>query len=389
MKTLAPVPAPWSSASARRLAAVFRKEFRQIARDRLSLGLLVVLPALLLVLYGYALSFDVKHIPTAVLDLDGTHESREFLDGLFQNPYFDRKIELSAVPEIDALLARGRVRAVVVVPRGYSRALERGEQARVHVFVDGADANTAGTTVGYINALAARESRRVSAEAMTRAGLRPALPGVVPQPRVWFNPDMESARFLIPGLIGLLLMISAVVATSLSIVKEKERETMEQMMVSPLRPAELVLGKTLPYVAVCLATMVLILVLGYFLFGVVVRGSFATLAAATLAFLFAALGMGVLISSVTRSQQVAFQTAIITSLLPSIILSGFVFPIKNMPPVVQALTHIVVPRYFVAALRAVILKGAPFGVVWESIWPMIVLGLIFNALALARTRKAV
>jgi ABC-2 type transport system permease protein len=385
----APLPAPRSSASARRLAAVFRKEFRQIARDPLSLGLLIVLPALLLVLYGYALSFDVRHIPTAVLDLDGTHESRELLDGLFQNPYFDRTIELGAVREIDALLARGRVRAVVVVPKGYSRALERGEQARLHVFVDGADANTAGTTVGYVNALAARESRRVSVEAMARAGLRPALPGVVPEPRVWFNPDMQSARFLVPGLIGLLLMISAVVATSLSIVKEKERETMEQMMVSPLRPAELVLGKTLPYVAVCLATMALILVLGYFLFGVVVRGSFATLAAATLAFLFAALGMGVLISSITSSQQVAFQTAIISSLLPSIILSGFVFPIKNMPPAVQALTHVVVPRYFVAALRAVILRGAPFDVVWQSIWPMIVLGLIFNALALARTRKAV
>jgi ABC-2 type transport system permease protein len=384
-----PLPTRWSTAGARRLAAVFRKEFRQIARDPLSLGLLIVIPALLLILYGYALSFDVKHIPMGVLDLDSTHESRELLDGLFQNPYFDRKIELTAVPEVDALLARGRVRAVVVVPRGYASTLERGEQARVHVFVDGADANTAGTTVGYITALAARASRKVSVEALTRAGLDPALPGVVPEPRVWFNPNMESARFLVPGLIGLLLMISAVVATSLSIVKEKERETMEQMMVSPLRPAELVLGKTLPYVAVCLATMVLILVLGYFLFGVVVRGSFATLAAATLAFLFAALGMGVLISSVTRSQQVAFQTAIITSLLPSIILSGFVFPIKNMPPVVQVLTHIIVPRYFVAALRAVILKGAPFGVVWESIWPMIVLGVVFNALALARTRKAV
>jgi ABC-2 type transport system permease protein len=383
------VTALWSSAGARRLAAVFRKEFRQIARDPLSLGLLVVLPALLLILYGYALSFDVKHIPAAVLDLDGTPESRELLDGLFQNPYFDRKTEIRGMAEIDALLARGRVRAVVVVPRGYSRTLERGQQALIHVFVDGADANTAGTTVGYINALAARASRSVSVEAMMSAGLRPALPGVVLEPRVWFNPDMESARFLVPGLIGLLLMISAVVATSLSIVKEKEHETMEQMMVSPLRPLELVLGKTLPYVAVCLATMALILVLGYFLFGVVVQGSFATLAAATLAFLFAALGMGVLISSVTRSQQVAFQTAIISSLLPSIILSGFVFPIRNMPPVVQALTYVMVPRYFVAALRAVILRGAPFGVVWESIWPMIALGLIFNALALARTRKAV
>jgi len=389
VKTPAGIRLPQPSAGARRLTAVFRKEFRQIARDPLSLGLLVVLPALLLVLYGYALSFDVKHIPTAVLDLDGTYQSRELLDLLFQNPYFDRELEIRGVAEIDALLARGRVRAVVVVPKDYSRTLERGGQAKIHVFVDGADANTAGTTVGYINALAARARLAVTTEALTRAGLHPSLPGVTPEPRVWFNPDMESARFLVPGLIGLLLMISAVVATSLSIVKEKEHETMEQMMVSPLRPVELVLGKTLPYVAVCLATMVLILVLGYFLVGVVVQGSFATLAAATLAFLFAALGMGVLISSVTSSQQVAFQTAIITSLLPSIILSGFVFPIRNMPPVIQAVTHIIVPRYFVAALRAVVLKGAPFHVVWQSIWPMLVLGAIFNALALARTRKAV
>ncbi|MBU1909053.1 MAG: ABC transporter permease, partial [Verrucomicrobia bacterium] len=196
------------------------------------------------------------------------------------------------------------------------------------------------------------------------------------------------ARFLVPGLIALLLMLSAVVATSLSIVREKERETMEQMMVSPLRPEELVLGKTIPYVLICLVTMAMVLLLGYFLFGVAVRGSFLLLGLATLLFLFAALGMGVLISAITSSQQVAFQVAVIASLLPSIILSGFIFPIRNMPLPIQAITLVLAPRYFVSALRAIILKGAPFRAIWPDLLAMLILGAAFNLLAAHKTKKA-
>lgn len=373
----------------RRFRAIFKKEFRQIRRDPLSLGLLIFIPALLLVLYGYALSFDVKHIRVGVLDLDRTPESRAFLDSLFQNPYFDRVMTLSRLPEADRILDRGEARAVLVMPRGYAKALARGETARVQVLIDGADANTATTTVGYFDALAERASRAVRVEALQRAGYGASMPVVVPEPRLWFNPELESAKFLVPGLIGLLLMLSAVIATSLSIVREKERETIEQMRVSPIRPEELILGKTIPYVLIGLMTMAMILLLGYFLFDVVVKGSFVLLAVTTLLFLFAALGMGVLISAVTRSQQMAFQIAILTSLLPSLILSGFIFPIKNMPAPIQAITFVVIPRYFVSALRKIILKASPLRDIWPEWLAMLILGVFFNLLAAHNTRKAV
>lgn len=373
----------------RRFRAIFIKEFRQISRDRLSLGMLILVPALLLTLYGYALSFDVKHIPMAVLDQDRTQESRAFLDSLFQNPYFDRRLTLTRPAEANDLLLRGKVRAVLIIPRRFAQRLSRGETVGVQVLVDGADATSATTTVGYLDALADRFTHQLRLEALAQRGQPLAMPVVTLEPRVWFNPELESSHFLVPGLIAMLLMLSATIATSLSIVREKERETMEQIMVSPVRPIELLLGKTLPYVLICLATMVMILVLGYLLFGIVVQGSWWLLWGATLIFLFAALGLGMLISSVTRSQQVAFQVATLATLLPSIILSGLIFPIQTMPLPIQWLTLVVVPRHFVTVLRGVILKGATFTMLWPSLLAMVILGLVFNLLALRNTRKAV
>lgn len=372
-----------------RFYAIFKKELRQIRRDPLSLGVLIFIPALLLILYGYALSFDVKHIRTAVLDLDRTPESRLLLDSLFQNPYFDRVGTLAALGEADGWLNAGRARVALVVPRGYAAKKARGETVRLQALVDGTDANTATAAIGYLDALAELRTRQAQIETRLRGERAPGAPAIRLQPRVWFNPELNSAHFLIPGLIGMLLMLSAVVATSLSIVREKERETMEQMMVSPIRPEELILGKTLPYILICLATMVMILAVGYLLFGIVIRGSLLLLALATLCFLFAALGMGILISSVTRSQQVAFQVAAIASLLPSLVLSGLIFPIQSMPPPIQAVTLIVVPRYFISVLRGIILKDASFAMIWPELGAMLALGILFNLAAARLTRKAV
>jgi len=372
----------------KRFWAIFKKELRQIGRDPLSLGVLILIPALLLVMYGYALSFDVKHIRVAVLDESRTPESRRLLDALFGNPYFEAAGTLARRAEADGLLAGGRARAVLIIPKDYAGNLARGAVARVQVLVDGADGNTAATAVGYFEAMADRVTRQARLEALQRAGRSAALPQVTPEPRVWFNPELESARFLVPGLIGMLMMLSAVIATSLSIVREKERETIEQLLVSPLRPEELVLGKTLPYVLIGLLTMALILFLGWVLFGIVVRGSWLILGAGTLLFLFAALGMGVMISAVTRSQLMAFQLALIGSLLPSIILSGLIFPIKNMPLVLQWISYLVVPRHFVVVLRGVILKDAPLSALWPSLAALFALGLLFNLIAAHKTKKA-
>ena len=372
-----------------RFLAVLRKEFRQIRRDPLSLTLLVFVPAVLLVFYGYALSFDVRDIRTAVLDLDRTHESRVFLDTVFQNPYFERVADLERTGDAAEVLDRGDAQVVLVIPRGFARSLARGNEATLQALVDGSDSTTASVAINYLDALAERATVELRTAWATRTGATLSLPVVAPKPRIWFNPEFESARFLIPGLIGMLLMLSAVIATSLSIVREKEQQTVEQMRVSPLRPSELILGKTVPYVLICVATTALILLLGYVLFDVVVVGSFLLLALTTVIFLAAALGMGVLISSLTSSQQVAYQAATLTSMLPSILLSGFVFPIKNMPPAVQAVTYLVAPRYFVAALRKIVLKGAPLSALWPDLLPLLGLAIIFNVLAARNVRRVV
>jgi ABC-2 type transport system permease protein len=372
-----------------RFMAVLMKEFRQIRRDPLSLSLLVFVPAILLVLYGYALSFDVSDIRTAVLDLDRTSQSRDLLDSVFQNPYFTRVADLTRVGDADGVLDRGGAQVVLVVPQGYARALARGETATVQALVDGSDSNTASIVISYLDALAQRVTVELRSDWVTREGVSVSLPVVSPIPRIWFNPDLESARFLVPGLIGMLLMLSAVIATSLSIVREKEQQTIEQMRVSPLRPFELIAGKTVPYIILCIITTALVLVLGYALFDVVVVGSFLLLALATVIFLAAALGMGVLISSITDSQQVAYQVATLTSMLPSILLSGFVFPIKNMPVAVQAVTYIVAPRYFVSALRKVVLKGAPISELIPDLLPLLGLAVLFNLLAARSVRRIV
>ncbi len=371
----------------RRFYAIFMKEFRQMARDRLTLGQLVLVPALLLALYGYALSFDVRHIAVAVVDYDRSPASRAFCDSLFQNPYFDRAATLDSAAEAGPVLARRQARAVLVIPRNYGRLLEDGGGVGVQALVDAGDANSATTAIGYLEAMAERTTLRLRVDTLARAGLPPALPVVRPEPRVWFNPELESARFLIPGLIGLLLMLAAVVATALSIVREKERRTIEQIMVSPVRPSELVLGKTLPYVVVCCATMAAVLLLGRVLFGVRVQGSWLLLALTTLLFLHAALGMGVMISAMTRSQHMAFQVAILSTLLPALILSGLIFPLKNMPVVIQGISLLVIPRYFVEALRGIILKAAPFEIIWPNLLAMLVLGTAYSVIAILLTRK--
>jgi ABC-2 type transport system permease protein len=372
-----------------RLRAIVKKEIIHIRRDPLSLGLLILVPAFLLLLYGYALSFDVKHIKVAVLDEDQTQASRFLLDSLFQNPYFDRAGTLSSRAEIDNWLKRGKARIVLVIPNDFTGRIGRGQKASVQALIDGADATAANVAVGYLDVLA----ERITLQSGRRApggGTAFSFRGVIQnsaggplklEPRVWFNPDLQSAHFLIPGLMGMLLMISSVIATSLSIVREKERETIEQINVSAVRPEELILGKILPYFLICLLTTLIVLGVGYFIFGVAIRGSLFLLGGSILIFLFAALGMGLLISAATNSQQEAFQLAIISTLLPSIILSGLIFPIASMPRLIQGISFLVLPRYFVSVMRSLILKDASFSMIWPQLAAMIVLGLVFNLLA--------
>jgi len=370
----------------RRLLAVTVKEVRQIRRDPFSLLMLIVLPAFMLVLYGFALNFDVRHVRLAVQDRDRTAASRDLVGAFVHSTYFD----LVATPEpgadLSALIERRRARAVLVIPEGFGDGLAAGRSAPVQLLVDGADSTTAATVLGYARALVAETNAELVASALARRGRRPAVP-IAFEPRVLFNPELESTQFLVPGLVGFLLMLTAVLSTALSVVREKERGTMEQLRMAPLRTHELILGKTVPYLGLSLLATLIILVAAWLLFGVEIRGPYLDLLVVVLLYLFGALGFGLLISTIAHTQALAFQAGLITSMLPAILLSGFIFQIRMMPAWLQGITYLVPARYFLVILRGIILKGEGLATYWTQVLALALYGFIVVALASTRLAR--
>jgi drug efflux transport system permease protein len=341
--------------SLRKIRAVARKELRQASRDPLTLIMLLGVPTMMLLLYGYAINFDVRHVKLAVQDLDKTSRSRDLVASFVNSTYFDQVADLPAGADLAHFTERRLAVAVLVIPEGYSRGLAAGATTPVQLLLDGADANTATTVLGYASALVAAANAALREEAVPG---QVAVAGIEYEPRVWYNPELRSTQFLVPGLIGFILMLTGVLSTALAVVREKERGTMEQLRVTSLHPGELIAGKTLPYLAISLAATAVILVVARALFGVVVRGPYLDLFLATLVYLLGALGLGLFVSTVAESQAMAFQIGMVASMLPAIFLSGFIFPIHSMPAAVQALTYAIPARYFNVILRGVILKGA-------------------------------
>jgi ABC-2 type transport system permease protein len=380
----------------RKLQAVARKEFQQIVRDRRTLLILLFVPAFFLLLYGYALNFDIRHVRLAVDDRDKSAASRSLIAAFVNSGYFDLVAQVDAVyDDADSeaprdaaqpqtatfLMDRNAVRLVVSIPAGFSGALQTGQSAPVQVLLNGDNANTATTVMGYALTIIRTESARHDPGAIVT---RPLL-GV--EPRVWYNPELRSALFLVPGLIAYIAMITAVVSTALSIVREKERGTMEQVRMSPLGAATFVLGKTAPYFAVSLASALGIVVTAMLLFGMPMRGSWFELLLALSLFLVGALGLGVLISSVADTQQVAFQAALLVSFLPTLMLSGFIFPIASMPRFLQIVTVVVPAKYFLVALRAIVLKGAGIQVYWTALVALAVFAVAMLTIASVRLQR--
>ncbi len=343
--------------------AMITKELRQIMRDRRTLLILVFVPALFLLLYGYALNFDIRNIRLAVDDQDGSAASRELVSAFTNSGYFTYAGSVAGGPGLEAMIDTNDARAALVIPAGYSRDVARHIPVRVQVIVNGDNATTASAVVGYAGAIVAEAGAEMVAQA---AGAAPrALIGF--EPRVWYNPQLRSTLFLVPGLIAYISMITAVISTALAVVREKERGTMEQIRMAPVSPLAFVLGKTVPYSVIAFVSAVLIILVSMVLFDLPQRGPWWLLCLSIAIFLVGAQGQGLLISTVASNQQVAFQLALLSSFLPTFILSGFIFPITSMPDAVQVVTHIVPARYFIAALRAVVLKGAGLEVVWQDL----------------------
>ena len=377
----------------RKILAVGSKEMRQILRDRRTLLILLFIPVFFLLLYGYALSFDIRNVRLAVQDRDRSTQSRELVSSFVNSGYF----QLVGYEDSDAQLARlvdaGKVRAILSIPSGFERDLTLKRPVTVQVVIDGDNANTASTVTGYARLLIA-EFGAVQMAALPALSAvegipdpRSPIPVLTVEPRIWYNPQLRSALFLVPGLIAYISMITAVVSTALSVVREKERGTMEQVRMAPVGPVSYILGKTLPYLAISFTSAVLIVLAAMLLFDMPMRGSWALLFLAIGLFLIGAQAQGLLISTIAETQQVAFQIALLSSMLPTMILSGFIFPISSMPIVVQAITHVVPARYFLVALRAIVLKGADITAFWQDLVALAIFATVAMGLASLRLRR--
>jgi len=361
----------------RRLRPIIIKEFRQIRRDRRVLAILTLVPAMMLLLNGYALNLDVSHIKMAIVDEEKSPRSREFVNSFITSGYFDYIRDLNSTDEATTLIDDAKIRVAIVIPSDFSHRLLSNDAAEVQILVDGMDANAATTIVGYAQAVTLQYSQKIILNNLSKIGRKSYIP-IQYDARIWYNPELKSAKFLVPGLIGFILAITAVIATSLSIVKEKERNTIEQIDVSPIRSVELIVGKMIPYAIISMVAAALVILAAYFMFDIVVKGSLFDLFVTTLIFVIAALSIGLFVSTIADSQQVAFQLASLMSMLPTIILSGFMFPIRSMPIWLQILTNITPAKFYLIILRGIILKGVGF----EAFWDQIVYLLIFISVVL-------
>jgi ABC-2 type transport system permease protein len=370
--------------SIRKTLAVGRKEFRQIARDRRSLLVLLFVPAFFLLLYGYALNFDVSNIQLAVQDNDRTSASRNLVNAFVQSGYFQLAASVSSSREYEALIDRGDVRAALVIPAGLQQDLLTGRRVPVQVIINGDNSNTATTVMGYALRILQTESARYELRTSTRGS------GGFPvnvESRVWYNPELRSALFLIPGLIAYIGMLSSVISTTLSVVREKERGTIEQIRMAPIGTGAYVVGKTLPYFVISLCSSMFIVLASMVLFDLPMNGSWLLLLLAVSLYMAGALGLGLMISTLAESQQVAFQLAVLASFLPTMMLSGFVFPIASMPPPIQAITFLVPARYFIVSLRAILLKGAELSTFWTQLVALAVFAAVMLTLASTRLKR--
>jgi ABC-2 type transport system permease protein len=373
----------------RRVKAVAKKEFLHVFRDPRSLGLGIAIPMLLLFLFGYALTLDVDKVPLIVWDQSGTSASREFISHFSGSRYFQIQGYTDNYRDIERAIDRREARMALVIPSGFAREIESGEKARVQAILDGSDSNTATIVLGYADTVALTYSRGVMLEQARRYGLVNSTGQLDIRPRIWFNADMISRNYIFPGLIAVIMMVIAALLTSLTVAREWETGTMEQLISTPLKGPELIIGKLVPYFTIGLIDLVLAIMVGQFAFKVPLHGSISLLFWLSLLFITGTLSLGILISVVTKNQRVASQFALVSTMLPAFLLSGFIFPIDNMPILIRGFSHIIVARYFVTILRGIYLKDVGLGILGGEVLFLALFTVIMLALAFRKFRKKI
>ncbi len=370
-----------------RIRHMLIKEFIQIFRDPRMKTVIFLMPMIQLMVFGYAVTTDVKHVATAVYDLDNSITSREMVSRFGETGYFDMDIYAQNPRHIEEIIDHGLVRAVLQINKGFENDLRAGKTASVQMIIDGTDSNTAGIVLNYSSKITAEFSRNILAERLGRTQGAVMVPvEITLDSRAWFNENLESRHFYVPGVIAIIVMLITLMLTGMAVVREKEIGTIEQIMVTPITPAEFILGKTIPFALIGFIDVVLITVLGVFWFDVPIRGSLLLLFGATALYLMNTLGVGLLISTVSRTQQQAMMSTFFFY-FPAVLLSGFMFPIANMPVVIQWLTYLNPLRYFLVIVRGIFLKGVGPAVLWPQMAALAVMGLVILWFASKRFQK--
>lgn len=370
------------------------KEFLQIRRDRRMLGLSIIAPMVQLIVLGYAATTDIKSIPMVVCDHDRSATSREFIAQFTNSGYFIVTKYVNSAKEIDPHIENGEAWLALVIPSDFGKNILANRTAQVQLIADGSDANSANISLGYASQIVVKYSRSIVAETLRRLQIASehAAPAVKPvrvepEVRVWYNPDLKSANFMVPGVVALVLMIITMTLTSLGIVREKEIGTLEQLLVTPIKPYQLIIGKLLPFAILGAIDVTLVLTVARLWFEVPMRGSVILLYGLSGLFIMTTLGLGLFISTISRTQQQALMTAQFFIFMPFIFLSGFIFPIENMPQWIQAITYVIPLRYFIVIIRGIFLKGTGIAELWPQALALLTFGVLILSLSVARFRK--
>lgn len=369
-----------------RFRAIVIKEILQVRKDRASVAIAVMMPLMMLLIFGYAVNTDVDHLPTAVWDQAKSKDSRDLLTRFTNTLYFDTIYTVEGYKELEALMDEGKAKVGIIIPPDYSYLLDTGQQASIQIIVDGTDPNAARTALANAQLITQNRSLDLQQDMLAAQGMGKIEPPITAVTRVLYNPDMKSLTFNIPALIGLIMQNVTVILTAFALVREKERGTLEQLIVTPIRPVELIVGKIVPYVGIGLFSFTIVLVTGIAWFGVPVKGSIPLLLVLSLLFLITTLAIGILLSTISKTQLQAMQLAFAT-ILPSVLLSGFIFPRETMPLVLQWLSAIIPLTYFLEILRGIFLKAVDMHELWQETVMLTGFACLFCLLAVTKFRK--
>ena len=365
---------------------IIKKEFYQIRQDKRMMVVSVLVPVLQVFLLGYTATTDIKNSTMVVCDMDRTAESRAFIEEFTTSSYFIPEYSVDKPSDVTPYIEQAKANMALVIPKGFGQKLFSRETAQVQVILDGADANTANILLSYATQIVSSYSRQVVAEyASLPAGM--SIPQIMPEPRVWFNPDLKSSNYMVPGVVAMVLMIITMTLTSVGVVKEKEIGTLEQIMVTPIKPYQFILGKLIPFVIIGFVDTVIVLAVAHYWFGVPMVGSIPLLFGLSALFVLTTLGLGLFISTIAKSQQQAMMIAQFFFFMPFIFLSGFTFPIANMPQWIQYLTYIIPLRYYLDIVRGIFLKGTDLSHLWPQTTALAVFGVVILTLSVKRFHK--